>query len=261
MSPLLVCACVAVSGLSAAWWVVKRAGDGGWTDVFWSLTVGLAGGVAALWPAPDALRERQILVALLIGVWAVRLGGHIAVRTFRAETPDPRYEAFRQEWGGWGLKAWAFLMIQAATVLPLAMTLRAAAVRPEASLGWQDAAAVVVVLVSLAGEGLADRQMAAFRANPANRGKVADSGLWAWSRHPNYFFEWTFWLAWPVMALAPGYAFGWAALLAPVQMWWLLNHVSGVPMLEAQMLKSRPEAYRAYQARVSRFFPLPPRRR
>jgi steroid 5-alpha reductase family enzyme len=87
-----------------------------------------------------------------------------------------------------------------------------------------------------------------------------DRGLWAWSRHPNYFFQWFGWLAWPVMALDPAYAFGWAALVAPVFMWWLLNHVSGVPMLEAQMLKTRPEAYRAYQARVSRFLPLPPRR-
>ena len=199
--------------------------------------------------------------ALLIGVWALRLSGYLAVRTARASAPDPRYEGFKKDWGGWGFKAWAFLMVQAATVVVLVVSIRAAATRPEPGLDWRDGLAVLVVVVAVAGEAVADHQMAAFRRNPANRGRVADTGLWAWSRHPNYFFEWMVWLAWPVMALAPVHAASWVTLPAPILMWWLLNHVSGVPMLEAQMLKTRPEAYRRYQARVSRFLPLPPRSR
>jgi len=261
MLVIVVCAVAAVAALSAAWLIVRILGDGGWTDVVWTLSIGGIGALAALWPAADAVMARQTLVAILIGLWALRLGGYIAQRTARSDTPDPRYERFKQEWGGWGLKAWAFLMIQAATVVVLVISLRAAATRPEVDLGWRDLLAVAIVLVAVGGEALADRQMAAFRRDKANKGKVADTGLWAWSRHPNYFFEWTVWLAWPVMALDLAHPFGWLSLLAPIQMWWLLNHVSGVPMLEAQMLKSRPQAYRDYQARVSRFFPLPPKAR
>lgn len=261
MLVIVVCAVLAVIALSIAWVIVRFAGDGGWTDVVWALSIGAIGALAALWPATDAIYARQQLVAVLIGLWALRLGGYIAVRTARSDTPDPRYERFKTQWGGWGFRAWTFLMIQAATVAVLAVSLRAAAIRPNADLGWRDALAALIVLIAVGGEALADRQMAAFRRDPSNKGKVADTGLWAWSRHPNYFFEWTVWLAWPVMALSPDHPFGWLSLMAPAMMWWLLNHVSGVPMLEAQMLKSRPQAYRAYQQRVSRFFPLPPKAR
>lgn len=261
MSVFLASAGVAVLAMSIAWALVRRAGDGGWTDVVWTVAVGLTGAVVALSPSPDAAPSRQTLVALLIGLWSVRLAAHLAFRTVRAHAPDPRYEDFKREWGGWGLKAWAFLMIQAATVVVLTVSVRAAAVRQTETLDWRDAAAVLIVGIAVAGEGLADRQMTAFRQDPANRGKVADTGLWAWSRHPNYFFEWMFWLAWPAMAFEIDQPASWLSLLAPIQMWWLLNHVSGVPMLERQMLKSRPEAYRAYQSRVSAFVPLPPRTR
>ncbi len=261
MLVVLFCAVAASIALSIAWLIVRAVGDGGWTDVVWTLSVGLIGALAALWPAPGAVLGRQGLVSVLIGLWAVRLGGYIALRTVRSDTPDPRYERFKHEWGGWGLKAWGLLMVQAATVVVLVISLRAAAIRPSADLGWRDALAALIVLAAVGGEALADRQMAAFRRDSDHMGKVADTGLWAWSRHPNYFFEWTVWLAWPVMALDPGHPSGWLSLLAPIQMWWLLNHVSGVPMLEAQMLKSRPQAYRAYQARVSRFFPFPPKTR
>lgn len=261
MSLILVCAAASIAALSVAWLIVRRTGDGGWTDVVWTLSVGMIGAGAALWPASDASSARQGLVALLIGVWALRLGGYLAGRTARASSPDPRYEDFRKQWGGWGLKAWGFLMIQAATVLVLVVSIRAAATRPEPGLDWRDGLAALIVLVAVVGEAVADRQMAAFRRNASGRGKVADTGLWAWSRHPNYFFEWTVWLAWPVMAFDPGQTASWLTPAAAILMWWLLNHVSGVPMLEAQMLKTRPDAYRAYQARVSRFLPLPPRSR
>ena len=261
MLVVLVCAAAAAATLSVAWLIVRRTGDGGWTDVVWALSVGLIGAGAAVWPTAGAVPARQGLVALLIAVWALRLGGYLALRTARAPAPDSRYEDFKKAWGGWGLKAWGFLMVQAATVLVLVVAVRAAAVRPEPVLDGRDALAVLIVIAAVTGEAVADRQMAAFRRRPSNRGKVADTGLWAWSRHPNYFFEWTVWLAWPVMALVPGEVSSWLTLPAPILMWWLLNHVSGVPMLEAQMLKSRPEAYRAYQARVSRFLPLPPQSR
>ncbi|WP_374516989.1 DUF1295 domain-containing protein [Brevundimonas sp.] len=260
MLVLLLAAVASVAALSAAWAVVRSTGDGGWVDAIWALAAGLIAAAAALWPAQGADLSRQALAAVLIALWGVRLGLYIGRRTAAAQRPDPRYERLKVEWGGWNAKAWRFLMIQAATVVVLVLAVRAAAVRPEAGLDLRDALAGAIVLVAIAGEALADRQMAAFRRDPRNRGKVADHGLWGWSRHPNYFFEWLVWLAWPVMAFDPAVPASWLTLPAALMMWWLLNHVSGVPMLEAEMLRSRPEAYRAYQARVSRFFPLPPKR-
>ena len=104
---------------------------------------------------------------------------------------------------------------------------------------------------------LADSQLKQFRASPGHHGQVCDVGLWRWSRHPNYFFQWLGWLAYPVIAISPdSYGWGWASLLAPLFMYWILVHVTGVPPLEAQMLRSRGERYRDYQLRTSVFFPL-----
>jgi steroid 5-alpha reductase family enzyme len=136
------------------------------------------------------------------------------------------------------------------------------AARNPRPLSWLDGAALIVLLVAISGEALADRQLRRFRADPANHGRVCDLGLWGWSRHPNYFFEWLVWVAYALLAIDPfgGYPWGWLALFAPAFMYWLLVYVSGVPPLEQQMLRSRGEKYREYQARVSAFIPLPPAR-
>jgi steroid 5-alpha reductase family enzyme len=121
---------------------------------------------------------------------------------------------------------------------------------------------VLVLLIGIVGEARADALLKTFRSDPANQGRVCDVGLWRCSRHPNYFFEWFGWLAYPVIAISPdsalSYPWGWATLLAPVFMYWILVHVTGIPPLEAQMLRSRGERYRDYQSRTSAFFPLPP---
>lgn len=117
---------------------------------------------------------------------------------------------------------------------------------PEPSSFWQPS------------QALADRQLRRFKLYPSNAGLVCDAGLWRWSRHPNYFFEWLGWWAYPIIALSPGYAWGWASLAAPAIMYWILVHVTGIPPLEEQMLQSRGDRYREYQARTNAFFPWPP---
>jgi steroid 5-alpha reductase family enzyme len=249
--------------MSAAWAVQRGTGQGGWADVFWSFGLGAAGVAVSLWPldgqAPSA---RQWLTGALIGLWGLRLGLHIAARAARGPE-DARYARLRQDWGRrFQSRMFGFLMLQAGAAAVLALSVLLAARNPAPGLGVQDALAALVLLVAIAGEATADRQLAAFKADPANRGGICDTGLWAWSRHPNYFFEWLGWCAWPLFAIDPGggWPWGWLALTGPAYMYWLLTRVSGAPLLEAHMQRSRPEAFAAYAARTSPFLPRPPRR-
>jgi steroid 5-alpha reductase family enzyme len=201
-------------------------------------------------------------VAILVGLWGLRLGLHIAKRA-ATEDEDARYARLRQSWGSrFQTRMFGFLMLQAGAAAFLNLSVLLAARNPTPALGVQDGLAALIFVAALVGEGVSDRQLAAFKAEPANRGLVCDRGLWAWSRHPNYFFEWLGWCAWPVFAIAFGgdWPWGWLATTGPAYIYWLLTRVSGVPLLEDHMRRSRPDAFAAYAARTSTFFPRPPRR-
>jgi steroid 5-alpha reductase family enzyme len=150
-----------------------------------------------------------------------------------------------------------FLQNQALGSIPLVFAIFVAARFPQGGLRAQDLLGALILFTGIAGETLADAQLKRFRADPANKGEVCDAGLWRLSRHPNYFFEWLCWLAFPVIALSPDYPWGLATLLAPIVMYRILVFVTGIPPLEEQMLRSRGERYPAYQSRTSKFFPLP----
>ncbi|MDP3314977.1 MAG: DUF1295 domain-containing protein [Devosia sp.] len=241
--------------MALAWWIAITSGRSGWADTFWSFTVGIAGVAAALWPLGE-LTSRNWLVAAIVAFWSLRLGLHIARRTLRGGD-DPRYAELKRGWGDqYRPQLLLFLEIQAAVALVLAVAVMAAASNP-APLGLADGLGVLIAIVAIAGETVADGQLSRFAHNPANRGKVCDTGLWGWSRHPNYFFEALYWLA--LFPIGIGHGWGWLALLAPVMMFVLLRYVSGVPPLEQHMLRSRGDAFAAYQQRVPPFFPRPPR--
>jgi steroid 5-alpha reductase family enzyme len=252
---------VSLSVLMAIAWVVQqRTGNSGWVDTIWTFSLGLVGTGSALWPVGGiALNARQWLVAALVAIWSVRLGSHIAQRS-AGIADDPRYAAFARDWGvNAPRRMFVFLQNQGFGSIPLVFAIFVAARFPDPGLRLQDYLGALVLFVGIAGEALADTQLKSFRSDPANQGQVCDAGLWRWSRHPNYFFEWFGWLAYPVMALSLDYPWGFATLLAPLFMFWILRYVTGVPPLEDQMLKSRGDRYRDYQARTSAFFPLPPR--
>ena len=245
--------------MTGAWVLQRMTGNSGWVDVVWSFGMGLAGLVLAL--VPNGLTTRQIVVAALIAVWSMRLGSHIAQRSARGPE-DARYAALREEWGArFQFRLFLFLQVQALAAALLGLSMMLAAHNPAPFPRALDVAGIVVLIIAVAGEGIADEQLRRFRKNPANRGRVCDAGLWGWSRHPNYFFEWFGWVAYPLLAIdtSGGWYWGWLALSGPAFMYWLLVHVSGIPLLEQQMLKSRGDAFRAYQARVSAFFLLPPK--
>jgi steroid 5-alpha reductase family enzyme len=248
------------AAMGAAWLVAERTGRSGWIDAIWTFATGLAGMALALLPASSAAL-RPLLVAGLAGLWSLRLGLHIVVRTTHGGD-DPRYRQLRAEWGdkASGRLFW-FLQVQAAAALILTLSIAAAAHRPDIRLDLRDGFGVVLFAIAAFGERAADRQLARFGGDPKNKSKICDVGLWGYSRHPNYFFEWLVWVAFAIIAMAPvgHYTWGWFGLAAPVLMYVLLVRVSGIPPLEAHMLRSRGDAFRAYQARVNAFWPGPPR--
>jgi steroid 5-alpha reductase family enzyme len=260
--PLLLAVLVACSlAMVLAWVVQQRTGNSSWVDVTWTFGTALAGLVLILAPtAPAHWTTRQVVVSLVAAVWALRLGGHILRRALKGHD-DPRYAQLKQDWGSsYGWKMFGFLQVQAASVFILAVVIMLAGRNPSPGFGVLDVIAVLVALASVLGEALADEQVHRFRQDSANKGRICETGLWGWSRHPNYFFEWLIWVGYALFAIA-GFdsGWGWLAWIGPVAMYVVLVHGSGIPPTEAHMLRSRGEAFHDYQRRVSKFFLLPPK--
>jgi steroid 5-alpha reductase family enzyme len=246
-----------------AWALQRAVGNAGWVDVVWTFGTGLAGVTFALVPPPGAPAPngRQIAIAVLVALWSLRLGSHLFARVSRSPE-DARYNSLRTTWGErFQLNLFVFLEVQALCSVLLGLAILLAARNPASGLRPLDLAGAAVLVIAICGEGIADRQLARFKSDPANRGRICDAGLWGWSRHPNYFFEWFGWLAYPLFAIEFGgsYPWGWLAFFGPALMYTLLVYVSGIPPVEEAMLRSRGDAYRAYQRRTNAFFPGPPR--
>ena len=246
----------------AAWAFGLVSRNGGWTDVFWTWGTGFVLAAAALVPLNGPTPElRQWLVAAFMVLWSARLGLYLTSRV-AGHPEDPRYAAFREgDAKTYPLRMLFVTLPQAPAAALLAIPVVLAARRPELGLDARDALAIAIFVVAILGEGVADTQLKRFRADPANKGQVMDKGLWAWSRHPNYFFQWLGWLAYPVIAFEPGQPLTWLSFIAAAVMFGLLRFVSGVPPLEEAMLKSKGDLFRDYQARVSAFFPVSPKGR
>ena len=258
---LIVVAAFLSAAMFVAWRIAVRTGKSGFVDATWSAAVGIACILVALWPFGAAdYAPRQIMIAVFAAIWSARLGFYIFQRSL-AHGDDPRYAALKEQWGARAnAELFKFLQIQAVAGWPLAGAALLAAHAPFPGFRLQDGLAALVFLAAFVGETVADRQMAAFRADPENRGGLCEVGLWSWSRHPNYFFEWLGWCAYAIAAIdfTGSYPLGWVSLLAPALMYALLVHGSGAPPLEAHMERTRPKAFADYKRRVSLFFPWPP---
>jgi steroid 5-alpha reductase family enzyme len=246
-----------VAVFMVALWAWQRTHrDGGIADVGWSASLGLLALFdAALLPGPPA---RRLLVATLAAIWSFRLAWHLLTDRVLGKPEDGRYQALRRQWDPHPQPMFfAFFQLQAFAAALLALPFAVAMAHPR-PLGWPDALAVIVWSGALAGEANADTQLARWRGNPANRGRTCREGLWAWSRHPNYFFEWLYWWTWVLFAW--GSPLGAWVLLAPAVMLLLLFRLTGIPGTEARALETRGDDYRDYQRTTSMFVPLPPRR-
>lgn len=255
MTPAQLLACAAALSVFFAllWLEAVRSRDASHVDVGWALGLGFLGTAAAL--AGHGEPARRALAGTMAAAWSLRLAAHLYFDRVRGKPEDGRYASLRASWGAKADRNFFwFFQAQAALDLLLSGSYFAACARP-GPLGPLDALAAALFAVAIAGEASADRALAAFRADPANKGAVCREGLWGWSRHPNYFFEWLVWLSFA--ALAPG---DWRAWIAPPLMLYFLLRVTGIPATEAQALRSRGDAYRRYQDEVSMLVPLPPRR-
>lgn len=247
--------------MSIGWFVEQRTGNSGWVDVVWTVAMGLAGVVGATGLFSFAgLSDRQMLVTGMILVWALRLAAHISRRTTTVGD-DPRYASLRSQWGARASHNMFWLLqAQAALSLPMALAVLLAAWNPSPLFKLLDWIAIVVFVAGLAGSAIADFQLTQFKQQPTSTGRICNTGLWAWSRHPNYFFEWLVWVAFALLALSglEQWPWGLLALAGPICMFWLLRYVSGVPPLEQHMLAKYRADYANYQKTTSAFFPLPP---
>ncbi len=234
------------------WLLALKIRNIGIVDVAWAGLMAAAG-IYCAWVAGGSDLAR-LAVAGLSGIWGFRLFFSLYVRVSH-EPEDGRYQALRSAWHGSAGKLFIFFQGQAVIVALFSLPFIAAAGNTQLTLDYRFILAILVFVISVFGESLADRQLAAFRGNPDNKGKTCRSGLWAYSRHPNYFFEWLHWFSYLLLAIGSQYFL--FSLIGPVLMLVFLYRVSGIPWTEAQALRSRGEDYARYQREVSAFFPMP----
>lgn len=257
LAPLGLAWAILALAFVALWWRQLRTQNATSVDAAWSLGIGATALAMAAW-GPGSTTQR-LLAAGLATAWSGRLTLHLLRdRVFGHRTEDGRYAAMRSYWGTKAPRNFfVFYQVQALAAVMFALPFAALAHHREASLTAWQWGGLGLAAVAVLGEHLADRQLAAHRRDPQQRGRTCRSGLWRYSRHPNYFCEW---LAWCGVALVAAPAMSWLAALQPALMFLLVRFVSGVPWTELQALKSRPDDYRRYQAETNAFVPWWPRR-
>jgi steroid 5-alpha reductase family enzyme len=203
--------------------------------------------------------ERKLLVALMVCLYAGRLGFYILLNRVIGKTEDARYGLLRRQWGdSEQLKMFGYFQLQAVAVAVFSLPFLVVIQNPRPPFGFWELAGFLLWIVAVSGEAIADRQLAHFRAKPWNRNRVCHDGLWYYSRHPNYFFEWLQWWAYVLMAVGtPGWLVAW---IGPVVMGVALLKLTGIPLAERQAVITRGDDYRAYQRTTNAFFPWFPKR-
>jgi steroid 5-alpha reductase family enzyme len=244
--------------MAALWAVQRRTKNAGIADVGWTA---LTGGLVILYAttAIDGWQPRRLAIGFMIGSWAARLTVMLLFDRVAGKPEDGRYAELRRRKGR-RANAWLFWWFQAHAAAAIFFSLPAlwSVTNPAPAFAPIELVAAALWTVAFAGESTADRQLLLFKMNPENRRKTCEVGLWRYSRHPNYFFEWLMWIACAAFATASSY--GWATFACPAVMLLLLLKLSGVPPAEAQALRSRGDEYRNYQRATSCFVPWPRRR-
>lgn len=240
------------------WLIQLRDRNVSLADVGWCL--GLIGVVTWYGTAASGDPVRRGLLVAMVTIYGLRLGIYILVNRVLNGREDPRYQHMRLWLGSREqLGVFAYFLLQAPGVVLFSLPPLAVMQNPRPTFSLWELAGVLVWFVAVVGESVADWQLATFRAKSWNRDRVCREGLWYYSRHPNYFFEWLHWWAYVVMAIeTPGWLLTW---VGPLGMGIALLKVTGIPLAERQALITRGDEYRAYQRTTNAFFPWFPKRR
>jgi steroid 5-alpha reductase family enzyme len=243
---------------AAAFAWARRINNYSVVDIVWSFS--FAAMIAFFAIDAEGWLPRRLCIALLVGAWSLRLSTHLARRIWSHHpAEDGRYEKMRKEWGAQLPRKMAlFFQAQALSVVLLGGPLLLICRNPNAGFDALEWTGFGLWALGWIFEAVADAQLRKFKADPARRGQVCEVGLWAWTRHPNYFGEWLIWCGFGLVALSAPW--GLMGLLMPASMLYLLLRVTGVPPTEEQSLRSKGEAYRRYQQRTPAFFPRFPKR-
>lgn len=255
---LIVGQVIAALFMSVVWLVSYKMKNASIVDVVWSLLIALL----ALFYGTflEGFGLRKFMITFMALAWGLRLSFHIFSRAVTHKTEDPRYTELRNKWGAdQEKKMYQFFLLQGAVAAFLAIPFLIVCMNPYMTTSLFEWLGLVLWVIAIVGETLSDFQLAKFKNDSENKGKVCDVGLWRYSRHPNYFFEWLIWVSFAFYAL--GSPLGWISLICPIFMFHFLHNVTGVPKAEEQSLKSRGDAYREYQSKTSKFFPWIPKGR
>jgi steroid 5-alpha reductase family enzyme len=226
-------------------------------DIFWGI-----GFVLIAWLTfalfPEGYLPRKVLSALLVTIWGLRLSIHIFLRN-KGKGEDFRYQKWRNEAGSswWYRSLFKVFLLQGILMWIISLPVVAAQVSPKGPLNILDFFGLAVWIIGFYFEAAGDHQLARFKSNPENKGGVLNSGVWKYSRHPNYFGDAFQWWGFFLLALSAGY---WWTVISPVIMTLLLIRVSGVALLEKTLKESKP-GYREYVENTSAFIPLPPKKK
>jgi steroid 5-alpha reductase family enzyme len=254
---LLLLGWMGAAALMAILWAWHlRLRNAGVVDVGWAMSVG---GLAAFYGVfgPGDPQRRAVMAAMMV-IWGGRLAWYLLHDRVLGRPEDGRYAELRAR-GSYAASGnfFPFFQAQAMAALLLSIPALIVALNPAPAFAVIEIAAVGIWILALVGESVADRQLERFKALPGNRGRTCRVGLWRYSRHPNYFFEWLIWVAYALFASASPY--GWMAIACPALMLYLLFRVTGIPATEAQAVRTRGDDYRHYQATTSAFVPWFPR--
>jgi steroid 5-alpha reductase family enzyme len=265
VSTMLINATALLAVILALWAYSVKIRDVSFIDAFWAFGMVLL--AWATWTQSSAPDARSHLLLGLTSLWGLRLTFHLWTR-WRAHGEDPRYAKIMgsvMEKKGWSWSKTSLLSVFLTQAPLLFITSLPAQLGIWASedgvtvLGPLALIGTIIAIIGILFETVGDSQLNAFRANPANKGKVLDTGLWRYTRHPNYFGDaCTWWGIW-LIACETGLA-GWISIIGPIFLTFTLTRWSGKPLLERGMKKTRPE-YADYVTRTSGFFPLPPKRK
>ena len=248
------------AGMMACLWLLQRArANAGVVDVGWAAGLGV---IAVLYAAlASGAWPHRLLVGAVAGIWSARLAVYVFLNRVRGKPEDGRYQTLRARWGpGAQRRFFVFFQAQALLDAVLSLPFLAIALNTHHSLSGWEYAGLALWVTAIGGESAADTQLARWRADPAHHGRTCRAGLWRYSRHPNYFFEWLHWWVYVVMGVSAGW-WWFATLVGPALMSLFLFRVTGIPATEAQALASRGDDYRDYQRTTSAFVPWFPKGR